>query len=457
MRCLSRLPFPSRWDRDGLGGHDSIWSTSGAFVARLACRLVPQGRVCPYDLMVGTRQTPDCCFGNPFLGVVRGGIVGCSSLTSWCVRGAGWFCLWDLDLVEVQDVGACVVRHWSHVVAPVFCELLCLGGCVPRCCFHIVFDSAGSAGSSLASASIGVPTALAVVSALRVLSGCLVQTPDCCFSNPFLGAVHGGTVGCGGCAYGETVLLTWLLGVSRGDTWLFLPDLVEVRDVGACVMRLWSHVVAPVFRELLCLGRCLPRCCFRIVFDSAGSTGVMFGPTLVVGRGVYSVPLLCADISTSSEEIVRSDSECDTVCVPCALIVSFVHCFVHCSMFEALSFPPLGNFVLVVPCGCTITAVGRLLCLVLVALSVVRQALVMAYVWVSPLALGSECVQLGYPVLTSSLVLPLRMCLWSVWFSFLWLHSCCVSLSDHEDDLGEVLAVAKLCGAIQRSLVDDLL
>ncbi|MQL83567.1 hypothetical protein Taro_016070, partial [Colocasia esculenta] len=51
-----------------------------------------------------------------------------------------------------------------------------------------------------------------------------------------------------GRACGETVLLTWLLGVSRGDTWLFLPDLVEVRDVGACVVRLWSHVVAPVFR-----------------------------------------------------------------------------------------------------------------------------------------------------------------------------------------------------------------
>ncbi|MQM18859.1 hypothetical protein Taro_051856 [Colocasia esculenta] len=51
----------------------------------------------------------------------------------------------------------------------------------------------------------------------------------------------------------------WLLGVSRGDTWLFLPDLVEVWDVG-----------------------CMPRCCFRIVFDSAGSAGVVFGPTLVV-------------------------------------------------------------------------------------------------------------------------------------------------------------------------------
>ncbi|MQL78313.1 hypothetical protein Taro_010734 [Colocasia esculenta] len=31
---------------------------------------------------------------------------------------------------------------------------------------------------------------------------------------------------------------------------------------------------------------CVPRCCFRIVFDSAGSAGVMFGPTLVVGRDI---------------------------------------------------------------------------------------------------------------------------------------------------------------------------
>ncbi|MQL92061.1 hypothetical protein Taro_024680 [Colocasia esculenta] len=36
-----------------------------------------------------------------------------------------------------------------------------------------------------------------------------------------------------------------------GDTWLSLPDLVEVWDVGAYVVRLWSHVVAPVFREPL--------------------------------------------------------------------------------------------------------------------------------------------------------------------------------------------------------------
>ncbi|MQL98311.1 hypothetical protein Taro_031009 [Colocasia esculenta] len=56
--------------------------------------------------------------------------------------------------------------------------------------------------------------------------------------------------------------------------------------LGACVVRLWSHVVAPAFHELLCLSGCVPRFCFRIVFDSAGSAEVVFGPILVVGRGI---------------------------------------------------------------------------------------------------------------------------------------------------------------------------
>ncbi|MQL82644.1 hypothetical protein Taro_015121 [Colocasia esculenta] len=48
--------------------------------------------------------TPDRWFGNPFLGAVRGGTRVCSSLTSWRVQGPGWFCLWALDLVEVEVV-----------------------------------------------------------------------------------------------------------------------------------------------------------------------------------------------------------------------------------------------------------------------------------------------------------------------------------------------------------------
>ncbi|MQM16056.1 hypothetical protein Taro_049009 [Colocasia esculenta] len=39
---------------------------------------------------------------------------------------------------------------------------------------------------------------------------------------------------------------------------------MEVWDVGACVVRLWSHVVALVFRELLCLGGFMPRVAFTL-------------------------------------------------------------------------------------------------------------------------------------------------------------------------------------------------
>ncbi|MQL67923.1 hypothetical protein Taro_000199 [Colocasia esculenta] len=42
------------------------------------------------------------CFGSPFLGAVRGGTRVRSSLTSWHVQHSGWFCLWALDLVEVE-------------------------------------------------------------------------------------------------------------------------------------------------------------------------------------------------------------------------------------------------------------------------------------------------------------------------------------------------------------------
>ncbi|MQL85325.1 hypothetical protein Taro_017853 [Colocasia esculenta] len=57
---------------------------------------------------------------------------------------------------------------------------------------------------------------------------------------------------------------------------------------GACVMRLWSHVVAPVFRELLCLGGCMPRVCFRIVFDFAGSAGVGRVDELLVAEELWN-------------------------------------------------------------------------------------------------------------------------------------------------------------------------
>ncbi|MQL88706.1 hypothetical protein Taro_021274 [Colocasia esculenta] len=78
----------------------------------------------------------------------------------------------------------------------------------------------------------------------------------------------------------------WLLGVSCGDTWLFLPDLVEVWNVGAYVVRLWSHVVAPVFRELIVsasacrelLPHCEEACCM---------------PSSSAFRGLLGVAVLC--------------------------------------------------------------------------------------------------------------------------------------------------------------------
>ncbi|MQL96950.1 hypothetical protein Taro_029634 [Colocasia esculenta] len=78
-------------------------------------------------------QTHDCCFYNPFLGAILGGTGVCSSLTSWRVRGSGWFCLWALNLEECSES---FLSRW-----------VCADGC-----FRIVFDSASSA----------VPTALTV-------------------------------------------------------------------------------------------------------------------------------------------------------------------------------------------------------------------------------------------------------------------------------------------------------
>ncbi|MQL98354.1 hypothetical protein Taro_031058 [Colocasia esculenta] len=78
------------------------------------------------------------------------------------------------------------------------------------------------------------------------------------------------------------VLLTWLLSVSRGDTWLFLPDLVEVCAEG----------------------------CFCLVFDTAGSAGVMLGPTLVVGHGIslfrYFVAL-CSRFASIKVDVTSGD------------------------------------------------------------------------------------------------------------------------------------------------------
>ncbi|MQL91596.1 hypothetical protein Taro_024212, partial [Colocasia esculenta] len=56
----------------------------------------------------------------------------------------------------------------------------------------------------------------------------VLEAPDRWFSNPFLVAIRGGTA-----------------------VWLLLLNHVEVWDIGACVVRLWSHVVTPVFLVVL--------------------------------------------------------------------------------------------------------------------------------------------------------------------------------------------------------------
>ncbi|MQM01590.1 hypothetical protein Taro_034348 [Colocasia esculenta] len=78
-------------------------------------------------------------------------------------------------------------------------------------------------------------------------------------------------------------------------TSVYFPDLMAcprsravmlVWEVGACIMRLWSHVVAPVFRELLGLGGCVPR------FASA-FVGV---PAALVGRDSLSQEFIAGQL-----------------------------------------------------------------------------------------------------------------------------------------------------------------
>ncbi|MQL79281.1 hypothetical protein Taro_011714 [Colocasia esculenta] len=89
---------------------DVVWGTPGCSIPAVGLpadvaavkRIATSEKASPRSVLSGCRVlTPDCCFDNPFLGAIRGGTGRCSSLTSWSVRGAGWFCLWVLDLVKV--------------------------------------------------------------------------------------------------------------------------------------------------------------------------------------------------------------------------------------------------------------------------------------------------------------------------------------------------------------------
>ncbi|MQL68759.1 hypothetical protein Taro_001070, partial [Colocasia esculenta] len=54
----------------------------------------------------------------------------------------------------------------------------------------------------------------------------------------------------------------------------------------ACAVRLWSHVVAPVFRELLCLGECVPR---WLAFQQGPSVSYRRVLLLLLGARMTSV------------------------------------------------------------------------------------------------------------------------------------------------------------------------
>ncbi|MQM01437.1 hypothetical protein Taro_034195 [Colocasia esculenta] len=64
------------------------------------------------------------------------------------------------------------------------------------------------------------------------------------------------------------------------------PTLWRSGMLGACVVRLWSHVVALVFRELHCLSGCVPMFCFRFIGVPAAlaSKGLVI-PTEPCSRG----------------------------------------------------------------------------------------------------------------------------------------------------------------------------
>ncbi|MQM10598.1 hypothetical protein Taro_043489 [Colocasia esculenta] len=55
-----------------------------------------------------------------FLGASPYGTSVCVSLTSWRVRGPGWFCLWALDLVEVSGGCVCGETFFSRVCSVLF-------------------------------------------------------------------------------------------------------------------------------------------------------------------------------------------------------------------------------------------------------------------------------------------------------------------------------------------------
>ncbi|MQL73469.1 hypothetical protein Taro_005799 [Colocasia esculenta] len=156
--------------------------------------------------------------------------VGCCFLDQkatflWSSSDCLWFWLWFC--IRLADGPSGVVPGRGAVCAS-------LEGLSTRKVVTITWDPQPHA--SIRGSSPG--DGRAQVSDLEQKGKTVGTAPDCCFSNPFLGAVHGGTRVC-------SSLTSWRVRGARGfylwtldlvETWLFLPDLEEVWDVG-CLCR----------------------------------------------------------------------------------------------------------------------------------------------------------------------------------------------------------------------------
>ncbi|MQM17460.1 hypothetical protein Taro_050432 [Colocasia esculenta] len=333
--------------------------------------------------------------------------------------------------MEVRNVGACVVRLWSHVVAPMFRKLPCLGRVVllPLVGVPAALDARPSGSLAGVREVESLQWWLAFqqgpgVSRKRVLLlllGARAASMVAVFAHAAVGFVLGlrvRLVEVGVFARAKQMLVCcvallvehcytylWLLSalcwivVNSGE---FLPEFFSVGSGGRLFRACFCQLVCYLKVEVCCC--CVGRCVLvgfpeRCLGGSGGGLAFVVSVVLLAGEWfVFVLGYRCV-----APVVVDLDPVCGPVFGQFAVLLAskFLGCAgrTTCgSLCLALLFP-----LLPVDClgwWCIHMAFGVVLCTVAtfvakVALSVVRQALVMACVWVSPLALGSECVQLG--------------------------------------------------------------
>ncbi|MQL95281.1 hypothetical protein Taro_027943 [Colocasia esculenta] len=354
-----------------------------------------------------SRADTDCCFCRPFLGAVRGGTEGYSSPTSWSVRGLVWFCLWALDLVESS-------------LLPLLLEflLLCLvasfptgSGCELQ---ESVADVAGCAfyerGCCFPHAAVGFilvlriqrcsqSSSLLVLVEVRFPQNCVVLVSGCCCAALWVedcsGLVSASCCTTSGLRYAIVVLAGAFWWVSQNDALVVLVEFYLLRS-GRLLALLVEVVFLFVFEFLDCGGGAS---CVSVVgwFASLLAPYVLSHMVVWVACPVFS----CVALSAYMVGAVP----CVCVLLRADVVVVFLKLlgfgagvaystllglrFLACGFWQALSFLPLGHFVL-------------------------------------------ACALWLYHYPCGVAALP---CLGSPIGVFLWLHSRRVSLSDHEDDL----------------------